>query len=75
MGAFLDALRELEDDALRGVERELKANAPVRSGALARSFRRESQSSVVSDAPYVNAVDKRRPFVDRSIDAAIDKLD
>ena len=74
MASLLDALRELENDALGEVELQLKANAPVRSGALARSFRRESQSSVVSDAPYVNIVDERRPFVDRSIDKAISRL-
>ena len=74
-GFFATALREIRDDFQNYALEEFQRRAPVRSGNLRRSFRKRYKREVVSDAPYAAIVDKKTPYVDESVDAALNRVD
>ena len=68
-----DLVAELKGDVLDGVETEMKNRVPVKTGHLRSSIHRRGDS-VVADASYAADVDRRKPFVDDSIEATLDRV-
>lgn len=62
-----------ERGLVKNVRAEIRSRVPVKTGALRDSFRIEGDE-VVSRAPYAGVVDKRKPYLTESIEAAYDKL-
>ena len=60
----------LGDKLLDRTLKELRERAPVKTGRLRASFRKENKM-LVSTAPYAVAVDRHRPYIDEALDSAI----
>ena len=74
MALFLqDVFNGIRDELLDATKDELERRSPVRTGTLRNSWYRRT-NSVVSDAVYAGEVDRKQPFVDESVDAAISRV-
>ena len=74
-----DMLKEeldlIDDKVFEELEVKLRDNAPVLTGALSSSFRREGKDAIVSDVDYALPVDETNPYIDRSIQEAVDVVE
>lgn len=62
-----------EDGLLKDFRNEVRSRVPVKTGALRDSFRIEG-GEVISRAGYAGVVDKRKPYLNESIEAAVERL-